>query len=91
MSVKRGGRVIEVGAVALDGNCIVDELDTLIDTGAVISYGAYQVHGISEEMLRGKPQPDEAWNHVPRKRGDEPETALKLAPVLLIRARIETF
>lgn len=62
MSVKRGGRVIEVGAVALVGNCIVDELDTLIDTGAVISYGAYQVHGISEEMLRGKPQPDEAWN-----------------------------
>ena len=62
MSVKRGGRVIEVGAVALVGNIIVAELDTLIDTGAAISYGAYQVHGISQEMLRGKPQPDDVWN-----------------------------
>jgi DNA polymerase-3 subunit epsilon len=62
LSVKRGGRVIEVGAVAVVGGVIVDELDTLIDTGTAISYGAYQVHGISEEMLRGKPQPDDVWN-----------------------------
>lgn len=75
MSVNQGGRVIEVGAVALVGNCIVDELDTLIDTGAVISYGAYQVHGISEEMLRGKPQPDEAWNRFMEFVGDGPLVA----------------
>jgi DNA polymerase-3 subunit epsilon len=62
MSVKQGCRVIEVGAVALVGNNIVDELDMLIDTGAAISYGAYQVHGISEEMLRGKPHPEDVWN-----------------------------
>lgn len=62
LSVQSGGRVIEVGAVAVVGNSIVAELDTLIDTGAVISYGAYQVHGISQEMLRGKPQPDDVWN-----------------------------
>ena len=62
MSVKRGGRVIEVGAVAVVGNTIVAELDTLIDTGAEISHGAYQVHGISQDMLRGKPQPDDVWN-----------------------------
>lgn len=62
MSVIRGGRVIEVGAVAVVDNSIVDELDSLIDTGAAISFGAYQVHGISEDMLRGKPQPDDVWN-----------------------------
>ena len=61
MSVQRGGRVIEVGAVAMENGDIVAELDTLIDTGAEISYGAYRVHGISQEMLRGKPQPEDAW------------------------------
>jgi DNA polymerase III subunit epsilon len=62
LSVKRGGRVIEVGAVAVVGDTIVAELDTLIDTGAEISYGAYQVHGISQDMLRGKSQPEDVWN-----------------------------
>ena len=61
MSVKRGGRVIEVGAVAVVKGVIVDEFDTLIDTGTAISYGAYQVHGITEDLLRGKPQPEEVW------------------------------
>jgi DNA polymerase-3 subunit epsilon len=62
LSVQRGGRVIEVGAVAIEKGAIVAELDTLIDTGAAISYGAYQVHGITRDMLRGKPLPDDAWN-----------------------------
>lgn len=75
MSVKRGGRVIEVGAVVLVGNSIVDELDTLIDTGAAISYGAYLVHGISGEMLRGKPQPDDVWNSFLEFVGDAPLVA----------------
>jgi DNA polymerase-3 subunit epsilon len=61
MSIQRGGRVIEVGAVALDGGVTVAELDTLIDSGAAISYGAYRVHGISGAMLAGKPQPDDVW------------------------------
>src|SRR5689334_5772926 len=61
MSVQRGGRVIEVGALALERGVIVAELDTLIDTGAAISYGAYRVHGISEDMLAGKPLPKEVW------------------------------
>jgi DNA polymerase III subunit epsilon len=61
LSVQRGGRVIEVGAVEVVGNTIVAELDTLIDTGAAISYGAYCVHGITQDMLRGKPQPEDVW------------------------------
>lgn len=43
LSVQRGGRVIEVGAVALENGIVVAELDTLINTGVVISYGAYRV------------------------------------------------
>ena len=61
LSVRHGGRVIEVGAVAMENGIIVAELDTLIDAGASISYGAYRVHGISEAMLAGKPLPHEVW------------------------------
>jgi DNA polymerase-3 subunit epsilon len=62
MSVKGGGRVIEIGAVAVENGTIVDELGSLIDTGAAISYFAYRVHGISEEMLAGQPEPEEVWS-----------------------------
>ena len=58
LSVKRGGRIIEIGAVAVIDGSIAEEFSTLIDTGAEISYGAYQVHGISQDMLRGMPQPE---------------------------------
>lgn len=75
LSVRRGGRVIEVGAVAVVGDSIVGELDTLIYTGSAISYGAYQVHGISEEMLRGKPQPEDVWSSFLEFAGDDPLVA----------------
>lgn len=61
MSVQRGGRVIEVGAVALEQGVAVAEFDTLIDAGAPIGYGAWRVHGISEQMLAGKPLPADVW------------------------------
>jgi DNA polymerase III subunit epsilon len=61
ISTGKGGRVIEIGAVALEGGSIVAEFDTLIDTGASIQYGAYRVHGISEVMLCGKPRPEDVW------------------------------
>jgi len=43
LSVRNGGRVIEIGAVAVENGQIVAELTTLISTGTPISYGAYQV------------------------------------------------
>lgn len=61
LAIRQGGRVIEVGAVAIENNMITQEFESLIDSGAEISYGAYRVHGISPEMLRGQPQPDEVW------------------------------
>lgn len=47
LSVRHYGRVIEVGAVALENGIVVAELDTLIYTGAPISNGAYRVWDIS--------------------------------------------
>ena len=61
LSVKNGGRVIEIGAVVVENGQIVAELATLINTGAPISYGAFRVHGISQTMLAGKPKPEEVW------------------------------
>ncbi|MDD2500693.1 MAG: 3'-5' exonuclease [Geobacter sp.] len=61
LSVKNGGRVIEIGAVAVENGQIVAELATLINTNTPISYGAWRVHGISEQMLAGKPAPKEVW------------------------------
>ena len=61
LSVKSGGRVIEIGAVAVENGQIVAELATLINTATPISYSAYQVHGISQQMLAGKPTPQEVW------------------------------
>jgi DNA polymerase III subunit epsilon len=61
LSVARGGRVIELGAVAVEEGAIAAELDTLICVDAPISYGAFRVHGISREMLSEKPGPEEVW------------------------------
>lgn len=61
ISIMRGGRVIEIGAVALENGHVVAELGTLIDAGVPISQGAFRVHGISEEMLVGKPVPQDVW------------------------------
>jgi DNA polymerase-3 subunit epsilon len=75
LPVQRGGRVIEVGAVALEHGIIVAELDSLIDTGAAISYGAYRVHGISEEMLHGKSPPGDVWENFHEFVGNAPLVA----------------
>ena len=61
LSASRGGRVIEIGAVVVEGGHIIDEYAALIDTGVSISYGAFQVHGISEQMLCGQPSPQDIW------------------------------
>lgn len=46
LSALRGGRVIEIGAVVVEGCHVVDEYAALIDSGVSISYGAFQVHGM---------------------------------------------
>jgi len=54
-----GDRVIEIGAVAIDGRSIVAEFSSLINAGKKIPWRVQQVHGITNKMLKGEPQPDE--------------------------------
>lgn len=61
MSTGNGGRVIEVGAVAIEHGRITEEFESLINSGAAIHFGAFRVHGISETMLQGKPLPEQVW------------------------------
>ncbi|NOY13046.1 MAG: 3'-5' exonuclease [Deltaproteobacteria bacterium] len=61
LSPRYGHRIIEIGAVKLSGETIVDEFHSLIDAGVVISPQAQAVHGISRAMLRGQPRPEEVF------------------------------
>lgn len=48
-------RIIEIGAVAGEGQRITDEFQTLIDPGRPVPKQAQRVHRISDAMLRGEP------------------------------------
>jgi len=59
LSPGNGDRIIEIGAIAIENGIIVKEFDTLIDAGRAITRLAQQVHGITQDMLAGKPKPEE--------------------------------
>jgi DNA polymerase III epsilon subunit family exonuclease len=52
--------IIEIGAVKVLNGAIVDEWDTLVSIKRTIPWDARRVHGISNEMLVGKPAIAEA-------------------------------
>ena len=58
LSPKSGHRIIEIGAVALNGTEITGEFQSLIDADCEISWQATNVHGITNRMLKGEPS---AW------------------------------
>ena len=58
-SPRNGDRVIEIGAVAIENQGIIDAFSSLIDAGKRIPWQVQQVHGITNEMLEGEPAPDE--------------------------------
>jgi len=55
LSPRRGHRIIEIGAIAIEGISIVAEFSSLIQADRKISLDAQLVHGITDEMLFGKP------------------------------------
>ncbi len=59
LSPELGDRVIEVGAVALEHDKIVDEFYSLVAVKRPIALEAGRVHGITEEMLRGQPRAEQ--------------------------------
>jgi len=66
LSARRGDRVIEVGAVIIEGGRLSDTFHTLVRTGVPINPHAMAVHGITEEMLAGKPSPHDVYPELAR-------------------------
>jgi DNA polymerase III subunit epsilon len=61
LSVARGDRVIEIGAVFLEAGCPVNEFSSLICVDHPIHWAAQKVHGISDAMLCDAPSPHHVW------------------------------
>jgi DNA polymerase III epsilon subunit family exonuclease len=51
----RSDAIVEIGAVKVQDGKLVAEFDTLVHTNHAIPFGARSVHGITNEMLVGKP------------------------------------
>ena len=56
---RKGDRVIEIGAIAIENRTVMEEFSTLIDPDRPIPAQVQQIHGITQEMLKGKPKPEE--------------------------------
>ncbi len=63
LSPRQGHRIIEIGAVAVEGGAIVDEFTTLIDAGVPIPTTVQAILGITGDMLEGQPTTEEALLH----------------------------
>ena len=61
LSAPRGDRVIELGAVAVESGKITEEFHALIDAGTRIPIAVRRIHGITNDMLRGKPKPGDVF------------------------------
>ncbi len=59
LSTKRGDRIIEIGAVVVEGVNTGKEFHALISVKEQIHWAAQQVHGITNDMLLGKPMAEE--------------------------------
>jgi DNA polymerase III subunit epsilon len=56
LSVERGDRVCEIGAVRLRGGAVIETFGSLINPQRPISAGAYAVNKISPQMVAGAPE-----------------------------------
>jgi DNA polymerase III epsilon subunit-like protein len=60
---KRGSRIIEIGAVVMEGGKMISEFQSLINCGKAVSKQAKKIHGITDRMLFGEPTPEEIYPH----------------------------
>lgn len=56
VSHAKGDRIVEIGAVRLEGDRITGEFQTLVNPQRPIPYYAQRVHGISDRMVASAPR-----------------------------------
>lgn len=61
LSSSIGGRIIEIGAVAVEERTVVAEFESLIYVKKHVPPLVQHIHGITDEMLIGKPEPEEVF------------------------------
>ncbi|MFA5059442.1 MAG: 3'-5' exonuclease [Candidatus Omnitrophota bacterium] len=61
LSPQSGDRVIEIAAVKIKKLKVIDKFHSLVDPQREISFGAFQVNGISQEMLEGQPLAEDVF------------------------------
>jgi DNA polymerase-3 subunit epsilon len=61
LSPSIGDRIIEIGAVAVEERTVVAEFESLIYVKKHVPLLVQHIHGITNEMLIGKPEPEEVF------------------------------
>ncbi|MEN6620537.1 MAG: 3'-5' exonuclease [Smithella sp.] len=64
LSPQKGHRIIEIGAVAIENNCVIDEFQSLIKINRSIPRHVSKIHGITNEMLTNQPGPENVFPNV---------------------------
>ena len=64
LSTRTGGRIIEIGAVALNNGKLGAEFQSLVNPGVAIPASAQRIHGISSAMLQDRPVPEHAFSRL---------------------------
>ena len=75
LDATRGHRVIEVGAVRVEEGNVTNEFQSFIHTDRIISPGATKIHGITNAMMIGKPQPTTVYPALHEFIGESPLVA----------------
>ncbi|MBN2569843.1 MAG: 3'-5' exonuclease [Deltaproteobacteria bacterium] len=56
LSPRKGHRMIEIGAVAIEEGCMTEEFESLVSVERKISPKVQRIHGISNDMLINQPK-----------------------------------
>ncbi len=56
---QRGHRIIEIGAIAIEGGCLAEKFSSLVKIDRKIPHQVQRIHGISDEMLEEQPKAEE--------------------------------
>ncbi len=101
----RTERILEFGAVRLENGEVVDEYETLVNPEVPIRHSSFNIHGISEEMVKDAPKIEEVMPKILEFIGEHPfvahsaifdysflnETMKRLYEKRLTNLRIDTF
>ena len=61
LSPVKGHRIIEIGAIAIENDRLTRQFHSLVDPGMKMPDDAVKIHGITDDMLIGQPNPCDTY------------------------------